>query len=108
MRTLTAIALGLVLLGGNARAEEVTVVRDVLGPEGPLMVDGNLYFVAWTPGTLSRWDGKTVTVLNDVEGCSHNGLALTRQHTFLLACSDEKGSILELDLEGKQLRRWDS
>ena len=104
---LLAIVLGLILAVPVARAQEVTVVSDVLGPEGPLWVEGNLYFVAWTTGTLSRWDGKTRTVLNSLPGCSHNGLALTRQRTFLLACTDEHGAILELDLSGKQLHRWD-
>jgi len=102
------IVVGLTLAVAAARAQEVTVVRDVLGPEGPLFVDGNLYFVAWTTGSLSKWDGKAVTVLNSLAGCSHNGLALTRQKTFLLACTDEHGAILELDLAGRQLRRWDS
>ena len=102
------IVLGLALAAAAARAQEVTVVSDVLGPEGPLFVDGSLYYVAWTTGSLSRWDGKTTTVLNSLPGCSHNGLALTKQKTFLLACTDEHGAILELDLAGKQLRRWDA
>ena len=103
-----AIALALALAVTGARAQEVTVVRDVLGPEGPLFVDGNLYFVAWTTGSLSRWDGRSVTVLNSLPGCSHNGLALTKHKTFLLACTDEHGAILELDMNGKQLHRWDA
>jgi gluconolactonase len=90
------------------RADEVTVVNNVLGPEGPLYVEGNLYYVAWVSNTLSKWDGKTITVLNSLEGCSHNGLALTPRHTFLLACTDNHGAILELDLGGRQLRRWDA
>ena len=92
----------------STRAQEITVVSDVLGPEGPLFVDGNLYYVAWTSSTLSKWDGKTATVLNDLKGCSHNGLALTKQKTFLVACTDEHGAILELDMAGKQLRRWEA
>jgi gluconolactonase len=107
-RGLVGIAAGFLLIVATARAEEVTVVRDVLGPEGPLVVDGNLYYVAWTSGTLSKWDGKTTTVLNSQPGCSHNGLALTRQKTFLLACTDEHGAILELDMTGKELRHWDA
>jgi gluconolactonase len=89
-------------------ADEVIVVSDVLGPEGPLYVDGNLYYVGWVSNTLSKWDGKTTTVLNSMEGCSHNGLALTPRRTFLLACTDNHGAILELDMGGKQLRRWDA
>ena len=106
--SLLSIAAGLVLAAATARAQEVTVVSNVLGPEGPLFVDGNLYYVEWTSGTLSRWNGKTTTVLNSLPGCSHNGLALTRRKTFLVACTDEHGAILELDMTGKQLHRWDA
>jgi gluconolactonase len=92
---------------GAAGGGEVTIASDVLGPEGPLYIDGNLYYVAWTANTLSRWDGKTTTVLHTLAGCGHNGLALTKHKTFLLACTDDPGAILELDMNGKQLRRWD-
>ena len=90
------------------RAGEVTVVSNVLGPEGPVYVDGDLYYVGWISNTLSKWDGKTSTVLNSLEGCSHNGLALTSRHTLLLACTDNHGAILELEMSGKQIRRWDA
>src|SRR4029079_14390345 len=88
-------------------ADETVIVRDILGPEGPLYVDGSLYYVGWVSSTLSKWDGKTTTVLNHTPGCGHNGLALTKQKTFLLACDDVHGAILELDLAGKELRRWE-
>ena len=89
-------------------ADETVIVSDILGPEGPLYIDGNLYYVGWVSNTLSKWDGKTTTVLNHTPGCGHNGLALTKQKTFLLACTEEHGAILELDMTGKQLRRWDA
>jgi gluconolactonase len=94
--------------GSMLLADEITIASDVLGPEGPLYVDGNLYYVGWVSNTLSRWDGKSTTVINSLAGCSHNGLALTKRKTFLLACTDNHGAILELDLTGKQLRRWDA
>src|SRR5216117_3790872 len=90
------------------RAEETVIVKNVLGAEGPLYFDGNLYFVGWVSNTLSKWDAKKTTILNNAAGCGHNGLALTKQKTFLLACTDEHGAILELDLAGKLLRRWDA
>jgi gluconolactonase len=105
---IAALALCVAAGVGAARADEVTVANDVLGPEGPLYVDGNLYYVAWTSSTLSRWDGKGTAVLHALAGCSHNGLALTHEHTFLLACTDYHGAILELDLSGRLLRRWDA
>jgi len=94
--------------GAAAAAGEVTVVSGVPGPEGPLYVDANLYWVGWISSTMSKWDGKSITVLNKLAGCGHNGLALTKQRTFLVACTDEHGAILELDMTGKQLRRWDA
>jgi sugar lactone lactonase YvrE len=101
-------AVGLILAATAAWADETLIVSNVLGPEGPLYIDGNLYYVGWVSNTLSKWDGKTATVLNHTPGCGHNGLALTKRKTFLLACTEELGAILELDMTGKQLRRWDA
>src|SRR6266404_9022294 len=103
-----ACAVGALLAATVACADEITVITNVLGPEGPLYIDGNLYYVGWVSNTLSKWDGKTTVVLNRAPGCGHNGLALTKQKTFLLACTDDPGAILELDMNGKQLRRWDT
>jgi gluconolactonase len=101
-------AVGVMAAATAACADETVIVSNVLGPEGPLYVDGNLYYVGWVSNTLSKWDGKTATVLNHTPGCGHNGLALTKQRTFLLACTEEHGAVLELDMTGKQLRRWDA
>src|SRR5207249_10525010 len=101
-------AVGAMLAATAACADEISIVSNILGPEGPLYVDGNLYYVGWVSNTLLKWDGKTSTVLNHTSGCGHNGLALTKRKTFLLACTEEHGAILELDLIGKQLRRWDA
>jgi len=101
-------AIGAMMAATAACADETLIVSNVLGPEGPLYVDGNLYYVGWVSNTLSKWDGKTTTVLNHTPACGHNGLALTKQKTFLLACTEEHGAILELDMTGKQLRRWDA
>src|SRR6266481_9433791 len=94
-------AVGIILAAKAAWADEITIVSSVLGPEGPLYVDGNLYYVGWVSNTLSKWDGKTTTVLNHTPGCGHNGLALTKRKTFLLACTEAHGAILELDMTGK-------
>ena len=105
---LVGLAMASLLLATAAVAGEVTIVKGISGPEGPLVVDGSLYFVGWNDNRLSRWDGHTVTVIHRLEGCGHNGLALTRQKTFLLACTNDPGAILELSLSGQQLRRWDT
>jgi gluconolactonase len=101
-------AVSAMLAAAAAWADETLIVSNLLGPEGPLYVDGTLYYVGWVSNTLSKWDGKTTTVLNHTPGCGHNGLALTKRKTFLLACTEEHGAIMELDMTGKQLRRWDA
>ncbi len=108
MKTICLVIGTMLLAAIAAYADEVTIVRNLRGPEGPLFIDGNLYYVEWVSNTLSKWDGKTNTVLNHTEGCGHNGLALTKQKTFLLACTNDPGAIIELDMTGKQLRRWDA
>jgi hypothetical protein len=56
--------VGVMLSAAATQAEEIQIVSNVLGPEGPLYIDGNLYYVGWVSNTLSKWDGKTTTVLN--------------------------------------------
>lgn len=105
---LIGIAVATVLAATAAFAGETAIVEGVGGPEGPLVVDGSLYFVGWMDESLSKWDGRKATVIHHLKGCGHNGLALTKQKTFLLACTNDPGAILELSLAGQQLRRWDT
>ncbi len=106
---LIGMALAALLASATAvSAREITVVQGVLGPEGPLVVDGALYYVGWNDNALSKWDGHRTTVIHHLPGCSHNGLALTGRKSFLLACSSDPGAILELTLSGRQLHRWDA
>ena len=107
-KIIICLTLGVILALITGCAKEITVVNNVPGAEGPLYINGNLYYVSWMSSTLSKWDGKSITVLNHTPGCGHNGLALTKQKTFLIACDDENGAILEVDTTGKQLRRWDT
>jgi gluconolactonase len=102
----TSLVFAMAVSATSALAGETIVVREVLGPEGPLYLDGNLYYVGWISNALSRWDGKRSTILNSAAGCGHNGLALTRRKTFIVACTNDPGAILEIDLNGKELRRW--
>ena len=49
MKMVSTMALAVsVALASAAYAAEVSVVTNVGGPEGPLVVDGTLYFVGWT------------------------------------------------------------
>jgi sugar lactone lactonase YvrE len=104
----TAVAVAPSALAGaraRAAAPEMTIVRGIAGPEGPLVVDGTLYFVGFNDNALWRWDGHRKTAIHRDAKCGHSGLALTPRKTFLLACTD---AILELSLDGKVLRSWDT
>src|SRR5947208_15358143 len=81
-------AVGAMFAATAAGADEISIVSNILGPEGPLYVDGNLYYVGWISHTLSKWDGKPTTVLNHTPRCGHNVLALTKRKTLLLASTD--------------------
>src|SRR5438552_15492873 len=100
MKASKIICFAIMLSAAATQAEEIQIVSNVLGPEGPLYVDGNLYYVGWVSNTLSKWDGNTTTVLNHTEGCGHNGLALTKQKTFRDRFTKDPGVILELDVKG--------
>jgi sugar lactone lactonase YvrE len=91
----------------DAKSQETTVVTGIAGPEGPLYIDGNLYYVGWVSNTLEKWDGTKKTVLNMTPGCGHNGLAFTKQRTFFIACID-LGAVIEVDMNGKEIRRWEA
>jgi len=40
-------AVGAMLAATAAGADEISIVSNTLGPEGPLYVDGNLYLLCW-------------------------------------------------------------
>lgn len=104
-----------VTAGGSATASattsaapgEVTLVDDIVSPEGPLYFNGEVYFVSAGDSTFNRWDGSAVTVLNAEPNCAHNGVALTANNTFLLACSGlDNPGIIEVGVDGVEIRRW--
>ena len=40
-------AVGAMFAATVMYADETVIVSDILGPEGPLYIDGNLYYVGW-------------------------------------------------------------
>ena len=99
------VAALVVGLHSHANAEMSVVDKLALGPEGPIYDNGNLYYVEWGGSELSMWDGQAVTTIHQEDGCGHNGLALTAQNTFLVACFFS-GAVIELDRDGNEVRRW--
>jgi len=74
--------VGAMLAATAACADEISIVGNILGPEGPLYVDGNLYYVGWVSHTLSKWDGKTTTVLNHTRVAAITGWRSRNRRRF--------------------------
>jgi gluconolactonase len=87
-------------------APETELIAGIAGPEGPVLIGHDLYYVGWTDSNLWKWDGRKSTLLHHDPSCTHNGLALTKANTFLLACLANPGAILELRQDGHEIRRW--
>ena len=108
MRKLTILAAALLLaVPFSAHAGMTIVDKLALGPEGPMYENGNLYYVEWGSSALSKWDGEAKSTVHQEEGCGHNGLALTAQDTFLIACFFSS-DVIEIDRAGNELRRWNA
>jgi len=87
-------------------APEKVIVSDIGGPEGPVFIGRDLYFVGWTDDALVRWNGHETKILHHEAGCEHNGLAVIPGNHLLIACLSEPGAIIEVTSEGKEVRRW--
>ena len=51
---ISCFAVVAMLVATTVHASETVIVSNILGPEGPLYVDGNLYYVGWVSNTLSK------------------------------------------------------
>ena len=94
------------LASAAAFADETVVVTGVLGPEGPLYVDGNLYYVGWISNALSKWDGKTAhraerrrRLRPQRPGADETAHLPDRVH-------ERSRRDHRVDMNGKELRRW--
>lgn len=107
-----ALSLGIVaaaVIGQPVLADpssEKVLVSNIGGPEGPLFVGHDLYYVGWTDNVLARWNGGHVSILNHDAQCVHNGLAQIDASHLLIACLADSGAVLEVTLDGKEVRRW--
>lgn len=103
------LVVGLFSLGQAVQAHstpEKVIVSGIGGPEGPVFIGSDLYYVGWTDEVLARWNGHETKTLHHEAGCIHNGLAAIAGNHLLIACLSDPGTIIEVTLEGKEVRRW--
>jgi gluconolactonase len=86
-----------------AFAGQVTTIdADAHYPEGPLWLDGKLFYVEYALSNVKSWDGKRTAVYWHKDGCGANALIPFNGH-LLVACYDAN-SLVELDAAGKEIR----
>lgn len=98
-----------VSLGQAAHADPApatVIVSGIGGPEGPVFIGRDLYYVGWTDNILARWDGREAKTLHHEAECEHNGVAAIPGGHLLIACLADAGAIIEVTAAGKEVRRW--
>jgi sugar lactone lactonase YvrE len=71
-------------------------------PEGPLVVDGDVYYAEMGSDRVMRWDGATNTVLWSRRGCLPTSVARGEGDTLLVLCHRE-GAIVRIATTGETL-----
>jgi gluconolactonase len=106
MRLILAIA-AVIRLASAAAAADVKVINDKAAfPEGPVFLDGKLYYVEYGGNTIDVWDGKTNTVLWKSDGCGPSAVAPLGSGDFVVTCYDA-GTIARVSRDGKTVATYD-
>ena len=94
-----------------AEAEIALIDEDVPYAEGPLWVDGKLYYVGYGSDDVRAWDGSSIeTVWEAPEGepftrCGPSGLALRDNGNLLITCYDTN-TLQEITLTGEDVATY--
>ena len=105
-----ALVLGLfmaaALIDGAGAAEQTTVNAEAKFPEGPLWLNGKLYYVEYGGHTVRVWDGAADTVLWTQEGCGPSAVVQAADRSLLITCYDA-GTIVRIEADGTAVATYD-
>jgi sugar lactone lactonase YvrE len=82
-----------------------TINGDASFPEGPVIIDGKLYYAEYGGNRVSTWDGKTNAVFWKLDGCGPSAV-MPWQSGFLVTCYDN-GTYVKVSADGKTEKSWD-
>jgi gluconolactonase len=100
------VASALIAWAGIAHAEEVSVINPrALFPEGPAMVDGQLYYVEYAGHTVMRWDGQKNIEVWKQDGCGPSAV-IPMAENFAVTCYDS-GKLAVISKDGKDIAAYD-
>ncbi len=93
-------SLALLPLAAAAWAQEPLVINPKSAfPEGPVVVDGTLYYVQYGDSKVMTWDGKENALFWEQEGCGPSAIVVYGEG-FLVTCYDS-GTLVTLTKDGK-------
>jgi gluconolactonase len=84
----------------NAGVHRLT---EAIYPEGPVWVDGALFYVEYGGPGVKRWDGQVAADFWHAKHCGPSGLIARADHHLLIACYDAN-TLVEVDEHGKTIR----
>lgn len=98
--------LVLTCLAGAALADDVTVINPkALFPEGPVVIDGKLFYAQYSGNVASVWDGTNNTDFWQQDGCGPSAVVPMGEN-FAITCYDN-GKLEVISREGKALATYD-
>ena len=102
MKQFSTLVLVLVLcFSSMAYAGDIKVINAKSGfPEGPLWLNGKLYYVEYGSQTVKTWDGKQNREFWKLDGCGPSAIVAAPSGDFLVTCYDS-GSIARISPDGK-------
>lgn len=87
----------------NSGVRVTTVNADAPYPEGPLWLDGRLYYTEYAPGRVMSWDGTTNRRVWTAKDCGPSGLVEAPHGTLLVTCYDNN-TLAQIDRRGATVR----
>lgn len=80
-----------------------TINDDSFYPEGPLWLNGELFYTEYSEGRILTWDGESSREFWAQEGCGPSGLIETEDNTLLVTCYDSN-TLAEVDRKGETVQ----
>jgi sugar lactone lactonase YvrE len=103
LRTIT-LAAGLVYVGTCAQAAEVINAKSGF-PEGPIVIDGTLYYVEYGGNTVMKWDGSDNSEVWKQDGCGPSAV-YPYKGDLVVTCYDSS-QIAHISMSGDTIEMID-
>lgn len=91
----------------SAVAAEIKVINPKAAfPEGPVWLDGKLYYVEYGAGVINTWDGTRNVKFWEQEGCGPSAVIPFGEGDFLVTCYDAN-TVVRVSSDGQTKETYD-